>query len=368
MSMVLLGHLGGRLHSATGETSPELQLCNIFTNGTIGSSFFLLITGYVVYSRCRDDVSFSWRAFLRSRALRILPLYWIVLGGYAAFDILTGFRGKMPADWGQAALILLQNCSLLAPFSHSPVLISVTWTLTYVGIGYLTIPLLARGFSFAKLQSPARLLAITAFGAIWIAFSAAVPVILGSGVNLALGMLVCEAGRAGVLRHIRTRVADIAGTAGLVASLVVLANLSSREPWFPAGARPGLRLLAITVPLAILLAGRIGTSGWLNRALTSRAAQWIGRTSYSAYFAHGAALLALQELIVANRPWLVQAAPARILLGTGLCAGYALSLLAAAALYYAVEAPLERRLRPHVRAIPVEVPQPVSARSRSAVA
>jgi peptidoglycan/LPS O-acetylase OafA/YrhL len=328
-------------------------------DGHAGSSLFLLITGYVVYFRYRDDGGFSWRRYSRARAFRILPLFWVVLATYVVVDLLTDFRGKLPHDPWSAAVVILQNASLVAPFCGSRLLLEVSWTLSYVAIGYVTTPLLARWFDRMSLGHNARLLALAAYGFLWLALEPLGLPVSANGVNLALGMMICEAGHAGMLTRVRTRVVDAVAVLALCAVVVVTGFAKIHIPF---------RMLATALPLSFLLAGRIGGVGWIDVALMTRTAQWIGRVGYSSYFAHGAVLLLLREVVAVNRPFLRELAPDGILLVGTLGFGYALCLGAAAGLYYGVEAPLQRWFRPRRRTVPVEVPAAVPVHSRGAVA
>jgi peptidoglycan/LPS O-acetylase OafA/YrhL len=359
MSFVVLGHLGGKFGPYTDLDSPSIRLARTLLEGSFGSTIFLLISGFAVYSRCRDEANFGWRKYLKARAVRILPVYWAALAAFVLLDRLTAFRGRLPLDGWEAAGAVLQNALLLAPVLGHPSLLTASWTLTYIAIGYVAIPLIAQGFLALRLGYRGRLLLISGFALLWMG----APLLwhgLGScGVALAIGMAVCEASRRWNLHRLPAWLIDASAAGAFVASLLLLETLN----------RPSnlVRVAVAVVPGVLLLLGRLGSGGLLNPILTGRSAQWIGKVSYSAYFAHGASQVVALQAVLAVQPRLAGIVPGELLLCGGFVFGYFLALGAAALLHYGLEHPLTRMFRPAKPAVPAEM-APVRVPARSAVA
>lgn len=334
MSAVALSHFLAMLQICFQPDSAIRPFLVIMVRAQIGSSIFLLVTGFVVYARCRDGGAFSWGTFLKARMLRILPLYWALLTAYAVLDSVFGICGRVPNDLGAAVTYFLYNAFLLAPLAGKLSLITVSWTLTYVAIGYLMVPWLARSFQRLQLNTAQRGAVILAVVILWGFAPSLWSGLAANGILLAVGMLVYEATQTLPLAKLRPNRFDALTGIAIVAALFILSAPAAR----------GLRLAATAIPLGLLLAGRRLAGGAFNAALVSRTGQWMGKISYSFYFTHGVALIVTRTAIKAAQPSLEGWMPGWVLfmIALPLCCG--LSLVVGAAAHHWLETPLQRLL------------------------
>lgn len=136
---VLAGHayfLGGRVLPVKAQRVSDVPLITLAS----GVWLFFALSGFVI-ARPFADALLAGRplpstgAYLRRRAARILPLYWLVL---TAFLLIAG-RGGVPAGLIPIHYLLLHN---LVPGQQGAVY-SVAWTLTLELLFYLLVPVLA---------------------------------------------------------------------------------------------------------------------------------------------------------------------------------------------------------------------------------
>lgn len=72
---------------------------------------------------------------------RIYPLFLTVLGLYIALSVLFPASSKLPTDNTQALIHILQNAALMPGLFPIRPIISVAWTLSFIVLFYLVVPL-----------------------------------------------------------------------------------------------------------------------------------------------------------------------------------------------------------------------------------
>lgn len=126
---------------ASGFTFRHHGVGPYFARGEIGVSVFFLISGFLLY-RPFVAAAFAGRpgpstgSYLKRRALRIFPLYWVALAatyGFAGWSTVHGVSG------------LLENAFFLQVYSKQWILHGITqaWTLCIEVTFYLALPLWA---------------------------------------------------------------------------------------------------------------------------------------------------------------------------------------------------------------------------------
>ncbi len=304
-------------------------LDTVFRFGVAGVDVFFVLSGFIMYVSLSAGSPPAPLDFLRRRAVRIVPLYWIATLCLA----LLYWRVLLPwiplhPGYVASSLLFVPMAVPDHPGEFYP-LLSVGWTLNYEMFFYLLIGLsiLVGRAAFAPvllgivlaLFVAGRMLAPEAA----VPFTATSPLIL----EFAGGFVVGMAFRRGV------RVSPVAGAA---AAVVAVAVVLWATPW---ALGPHLaRLLVWGLPAMILVA-----AATLPRSVAceNRGMLLLGDASYSIYLFHPIVITALQMA------WLRSFGPQESLAG-GVAAILAAVLLGCGvgvAVHLVVEKPLTRHLR-----------------------
>ena len=311
--LVLIGHVLAEAQHYFGRDMPLMGL-----PWSRGVDIFFVISGFVVVLSARRYAGRPG-AFLKRRALRVVPLYWLFTSLMVAVLLLAPGAAKDTAlEPGQ-----IVASYLFVPFERhdgriAPVL-SLGWTLNYEMWFYA---LLAMALC---LKRP-----VTAVAAVLVTLVAVGVVLRPTG---AVGVtwtnpLVLEFLMGAVL----ARIYETRGTRGdarlgiglLLAGLALLVTLDGLD--LP-------RAVAAGVPAAVIVAA--GTLYWPPGIAPG---QRLGDASYALYLSHRFALRPLTLLLVPLLP----ATPLAIALFCAVAIGSALAL--AFAVHAGIEAPLLARL------------------------
>ena len=279
--------------------------------GKSGVDLFFVISGFVImYSQSRAQRPFG--AFLRDRALRILPLYWLLTAAFMALLLAlpNSFTGQPPLTAERVLLSFgMVNWLLLREW---PILF-VGWTLEYEALFYLL-------FALASLILPLRRVAWV-LGPV-LALMAAMGWVEDLVLEFVAGMLIAR------LRISRGHLPH----AGLVLALGVILFLL---PILGTPVAP--RCLYLGIPSVMIVLGAV-----FLPQVRSRIGDYFGAASYSIYLGQVFALPAANRVVQKLMP----------------DAGYDLKVLAMGAigivlgclLYSVIEQPMTRWLRARRRA------------------
>ncbi|GAA3232323.1 acyltransferase [Actinocorallia longicatena] len=237
--LVVVLHVAG----ATGTLSSDALLWRMAANGGVGVTIFFVLSGFLLYrpfARAALDGSPppSVRRYLRRRALRILPAYWLML----AFTLLVFTENRPHAG---SARTWLEFLTLTHPYDPGkwwqglgPRGLGPMWSLSVEASFYLLLPVLARLLHRWARGSAARLLAgIAVLGALSLA--EAIAVRCGGNIDLLFAneqllprsLVIFAAGMAlAVLAERPTALSEAAGAApgiGWVVALCLLALVST---------------------------------------------------------------------------------------------------------------------------------------------
>jgi peptidoglycan/LPS O-acetylase OafA/YrhL len=294
-AMVVFDHaVASTVADADRLTGPFFpQLGDIRNFGASGVDLFFIISGFVIAHTIGRDSMPGARAFLVARAIRVLPMFWIVGGVYAGASLLMGQAYPIEAHINMLTIVPLVDGALY----HAPPLY-VGWTLGFelCFYGLAAVVLAARpGRPVAMLLAlsvGAALMGLLApFGRAAIAFLLN-PIVL----EFAMGIVVWGLWR----RGLGPRWSAVLGCAGL--SLLVLFLCADWTPGFSvhygsvlSGESSLLRALEWGFPFALIVAGCCG-----GESPSGGAARWmarIGDASYSLYLVHPLVMLLLMAMI-----------------------------------------------------------------------
>lgn len=329
----------------------------VFDGLNASVSVFFVLSGYLLTrpflrAYIDDEPMPSIPRYLRNRALRILPAFWVVL---VLAWVFHGTRGDSFFEAaGLAGFISSFKTSGMAGVFGQP------WSLAVEARFYLLLPVAALVLVALKRRLGRRLpraarivlvLVLVAWG-----FEASADYALGDG-----PLYGSFAGSAGafapgiiiaVLEHVLpapVRARPWLRWAGPAMFVVGLA-MALTWRWYFVEVGPPAWLLRYPIPIAtgLVVAGPLvwqwaGGRAW--RALDNRVLRWIGARSYSLFLVHSLVIVWLAPYFVAGGYRLTL-----VLLGA---AGLAVSLLASDLLYRFVEVPaLRRKAGPAPRALP----------------
>ncbi len=261
-------------------------------HGWIGVDLFFVLSGFLITRILLDSRKNEgyFSSFYARRALRIWPLYWIILIlAFPLYSVVQAFLhlGGTERQWW-VYLLLVQN--LVYPDGLGPRILTATWSLAIEEQFYLLWPLMVRFIRVRALVWVLSGMLIFTAGLRWLAHVRGV-----SGIaifqstpcrldGLALGSLLAIwiGSRTFSMSKLRwgsaiTLVAGLAGTVWLIPT-------NGMDDSAPA--------LSFTV-LAVMFVGFVGlVIGWtgtqmpLANAMRSRALREVGKVSYCMYLVH----------------------------------------------------------------------------------
>jgi peptidoglycan/LPS O-acetylase OafA/YrhL len=128
---------------------------NIFLNLSLGVTLFFALSGFLLYrpfaaAIARGSARPAIRSYLRNRALRILPAYWVILLA-SALVLQTAIQrdasGHMVIGSLTDPVGLLKAALLLQDYERSSLLTGIgpAWSLAVEAVFYLLLPLLVLG-------------------------------------------------------------------------------------------------------------------------------------------------------------------------------------------------------------------------------
>ncbi len=300
---VFTHHVWG--HQLGGKTTPPMtDMWSVAgTQLRLGLFLFFILTGFLLYRgflrHLREGTRPDFGGYLRRRAARILPAYYVAVVAAIVIVALVDVRGLPPLDQLPLFAVFAQN------FSNDTFLTvdSPTWTLC-VELGfYLLLPLIVAGL--LRLRAGWRfqagaLAAMFAAGLLWRALGDAI----GAGVvwdnmlpawlpYFALGMGVAlwlEYGRPRALGARRTGLIAAGAALVVVANAALLGALRGNSVMHYVSNLPAGAAFAVLTGLALV------GSGIAVRWMHTRWLAGLGIVSYGFYLWHMPLLIALRGI------------------------------------------------------------------------
>lgn len=271
--------------------------------GWVGVTIFFVLSGYLITGVLLDtrDAPNRWSSFYARRALRILPLYLLVVAIVFSISMATG--GAFGVDEltpGQAASfwLLLGNWSMAEAGDYLVGPLAVTWSVAIEEQFYLVWPLVVWLLRSTRavgavccvvlIVSVATRLYGLSTGWHPIALYVLTPTRIDA---IAMGSLTAIAVRSGI-NPLRWRVvlwatllvAGLAAALGdLFSSLAASLQGDDITTW---SLGPGLTLEAIAATALLLLFSQREAAPWLSRCFEARWLLSFGRYSYGIYLTH----------------------------------------------------------------------------------
>lgn len=340
--LVLLGHAQGELLRTAVGQGQVLERWPLPPGG-FGVDLFFCISGFIMVlaSRPLYGQPGAAGAFLRRRALRLVPMYWLATG-LCVLALLLGRHGLAQTSWTDLiASLLFVPYPVYGNAAQPYPLLSLGWSLNYEVLFYALFAVFIALPARRAVGGTLAALAVFVLAGAWISphFMAlhfwTRPVLLEFGFGCVLG-LWWQRGRPGQPLLFLGAAAVALGWLALDPFGLALKSAGSAST--PNG---WIRVIGWGLPAAALLAGALVLEGRV-RGAALQALGRLGDWSYSLYLMHPFALLA------AVKGWqrfsLHEALPWPVL-GALMLAG---SLALAAGCYRFIERPLLRRLRPAV--------------------
>lgn len=274
--------------------------------GQSGVDIFFVISGFVmVYSQARKPKTFA--AFLRGRAIRILPIYWlstIFFAGLLLFLPQIFNADRFDAYKTIASLMMVT----WATVRELPV-VYVGWTLEYECMFYLVF---AAAFSLLPLRlTPLPVAAIFGIGAV-------TGITNSVALEFVMGMLIA-------LIVLRCSVPALAGWVIFAAGTILLIAVIPMQDLGP-------RVLIWGFPAMMIVLGSLCIPQIGDGILT-----YLGAASYSIYLVQVLAIPGAQRAVLAVMPGYDFTAQALIIITA--------SVLSGCAVYSVIEAPITKKLR-----------------------
>ena len=297
-SFVFLTHFLGLFGAYLGDGMQSSIAQGVTAIARSGTDLFLLISGYLIYGMAiRKPLNYG--RFLADRFWRIYPAYLVVFGLYFLLSALIPAQSKIPADPMAAGRFVLENLALLPGLTGSPAMITVSWTLGYELMLYLSVPFIVRMLRMRDWRPQLRLLALVA---IWVSYVAWCGLTAPSHVRLSIYLAAFIAYEV-VGNHDGNRPSPLtlASTViALIGVVVLRCGLTLACPGLP-----GFQALISAIFLAIFAFGSasmILSGGWLAQPLTWAPLRYLGNVSYSFYLLHGLVLKTLALVVTSVLP------------------------------------------------------------------
>jgi peptidoglycan/LPS O-acetylase OafA/YrhL len=339
--LVLLGHTQSELIRVAAEQGAALRRWPL--PGGFGVDLFFCISGLIMVlaSQPLYGQPGAATAFLRRRALRLVPLYWLATG-LCVLTLLLGRHGLAQTTWTELLTSLLFVPYPVYGDAAQPYpLLTLGWSLNYEVLFYgLFAVFIALPPRRAVAWTVAALAALVLAGAFISPDRVALhfwtrPILLEFGLGCVIGLWW--------LRRSCAPTPSLLVMAAAALGVLLLDPLGLAVKPTGAASTPNdlVRVLGWGLPAAVLLTAAVSLEGRVH-GVALRGMSRLGDWSYSLYLMHPFALLsatkAWQRLgLHEHLPW---SALAALMLGG--------SLLLAAAGYHLIERPLLRRLRPVV--------------------
>lgn len=260
--------------------------------GTVGVDLFFVLSGFLIYGMLIKKHR-PFKSYILRRIQRIYPTFSVVFIIYLCLSVLFPAESKIPAEWKDGVIFIIQNFLLMPGLFDITAIITVAWSLSYEFFYYLFIPFLITILSMRSWKAHYRVIFFVVVSLLFFVFFAFYngPIRLLMFVS---GVLLYETIENKYIRSMPPIGLPALLTA--IVSIVVLKNFGVDEQW-----KYGvLYVLFYLFCLECFL-----TSGFTTRCFSCSPLRWIGNISYSFYLIHSLSLklffMILEEIYPAQQ-------------------------------------------------------------------
>jgi peptidoglycan/LPS O-acetylase OafA/YrhL len=293
--------------------------------GNAGVDLFFVLSGYLIYGALINKPS-PYLAFLRRRVLRIYPVFLVTLAIYLLLSWLSPQTSKLPKEWGDALLYIMENLLLLPGMTDIKPVITVAWSLSYEMFYYLLVPVVVAALQLRTWQPSQRIYFFLALN---------VACLVGFGLfggHIRLVMFI-----AGILLYDLLKMERGPGPSTVLSLLLLLLGFTFKAMEASLTGALGTEICLQIAFFALCWACFASPNSGIGLRFSWTPLRWLGNMSYSYYLLHGLALVLMAKVLTPLLP--AQGLSPWSLLPL-LPFAFGVTLLPSAAMFILVERPL----------------------------
>ncbi len=350
MLWVFLVHFGNPwVGLVSSGSSPAAFLRLLEADGSLGSSFFMLLSGFFSYTTLMAGRK-GFRAFLRGRIARLYPLYFLMTGVYLAGSVLLPQMSKIPPRPLAAVAFIASNLLFLPGVFHIEALMEVSWTMSFIVLFYFVAGAITVLFRLCRLSRVEKFLFLILSAAIWAVAGHYTGWWQPRTNILWIGMALSEAvdAMSGARNNLATRIVALAASVALAGILLRTWLMMTRPDTGPIPIDLLRNLFTVTGLFAFAWVTHFGPDWW-KRLLSANLLRQMGAASYSFYLTHGITVKIFRFGVV---PLLGKAAGLPVVFWVCQILGLVMSVIVARIVFEYVENPIAAWVKPRVAVTP----------------
>ncbi len=288
--LVFLVHYVTLVEPWMEQDSATFQIASYIRNiGNSGVDLFFVLSGYLIYGTLIKKRSF-FPVYMARRVRRIYPTFAAVLFIYILLSFIFPAESKLPDDWQDKLVYIIQNLIFLPGMFHIEPIITVAWSLSYEVFYYLLIPVLISVFAMRVWLPVYRAIFFGVLSLLLFIyfFHNEGPIRLLMFIS---GILLYETISSDRIKRILPL-----GLFALALSAVAMVVFQAL------GFDDRYRIAALYVLFFIFCLECLVSPGVTNRLFSWSPLRWLGNMSYSYYLIHGLALKAVFLLLAMAYP------------------------------------------------------------------
>jgi len=249
----------------------------IHSIGSIGVDLFFVLSGYLIYGMLIKKHR-AFKGYMIRRIQRIYPTFTVVFIIYLTLSVLFPFESKIPIEWKDALIFIIQNYLLMPGLFDVTAIVTVAWSLSYEFFYYLAIPLLIASLSMRSWKMKYRIIffILITLCCFYYFSENSGPIRL---VMFISGILLYETIENEIIKNMPP--VGLLALVLAIVSVIVLVALGYNDWW---------RYLFLYVLFYIFCLECFLLSGFTTQLFLTDPLRWLGNMSYSYYLLHGLTL------------------------------------------------------------------------------